>query len=172
MKRRNGFTLIELLAVIVVLVLIMIIAIPAVFNVVDTARKQSFYIYSTKVYDKALNKYLADYNSATRGELACSTYRIPEDLGISDSGDYVGWVKVERVAKNSGNVELYKTIVDTKGLYNVRYCTKQNADCDPNELDNDPTFNSAYWNVPEDANEHLNLDIIYVFHINIQMVML
>lgn len=151
MKKQNGFTLIELLVVVVVLALLMVLGIPAILSVVENTKKQSFYLFSTKVYDKALNRYIADYNKATNGQLGCTTYRIPEDLDIPDSGNYVGWIKVERVAQNSGNVELYKTLTDTRGLYSVRYCTKYGADCNPASTDNDATFMSGYWDVPEDA---------------------
>ncbi|MCR4581140.1 MAG: prepilin-type N-terminal cleavage/methylation domain-containing protein [Bacilli bacterium] len=152
MNKRNGFTLLELLAVIVVLALLIILAIPAIVNVVSDSKKNSFYIYTSKVYQQALNRYLADYNSATNGELKCTSYRIPQDLKITDSGSYVGWVKMERVADDSGNVELTKNLSDSRGLYSVRYCTKYNADCNPSANDQDSTFSSNYWEVPEDAN--------------------
>ena len=38
---KKGFTLVELLAVIVILAIILVIAIPAIFNVIDDARKGS-----------------------------------------------------------------------------------------------------------------------------------
>ena len=150
MRRNKGFTLVELLAVIVVLALIMIIAVPAIMNVMEDARKQSFYIYANNVYQKAINKYVDDMNSATRGKLDCSTYKLPTDLDISNSGDYIGWVKVQRIATSSGNNSYKATISNPGGLFAVKYCTMQGGNCNPDVDPGNDTYKSATWDVGED----------------------
>ena len=151
MKKNKGFTIIELLAVIVLLALIMILVIPAIINVLDNAKKESFYLYANNVYEKAVNKYVQSENDASRSDINCSVYRIPEDLDISNSGDYKGWVKVERESKGSGNYKLSINASNDNGVYNVRYCTKYNADCNPEDVSgDDSTFNSNYWEVGVD----------------------
>lgn len=147
MKRNKGFTLVELLAVIVVLALIMILAIPAILQIMDNARKNSFYLYAQNVYQKALNKYVSDSNNNVVGGLNCSVYKIgSEDLDISNKGDYDGWVKVERKPAASGNYEYSKEVSVAAGskLYNVRYCLKQGAQCNPAVFEDDPTYSSNY----------------------------
>ena len=151
MKKNKGFTIIEILAVIVLLALIMILVIPAIVNIVNNAKKESFYLYANSVYEKAVNKYVQSENDASRSSINCSVYRIPEDLDIPNSGDYQGWVKVEREAKGSGNYNLSLSLYNENGLYSVKYCTKLNADCNPEDVsNNDATFDSNYWEVPED----------------------
>ena len=153
MKKNKGFTMIEILAVIVLLALIMILVIPAIVNILDNAKKESFYLYANNVYEKAVNKYVQNENDANRADINCSVYRIPEDLDIPNSGDYKGWVKVEREAKGSGNYKLSLPLSNENGLYSVKYCTKYNADCNPEDVsNNDSTFESNYWEVAEDSN--------------------
>lgn len=152
MRKNKGFTLVELLAVIVVLALIMILAIPAILNVMENARKQSFYLYANNVYQKAVNKYVNDMSSATKGKLDCSTYKLPTDLDISNSGDYVGWVKVERVAADSGNYKFVADLSNGNGLYSVKYCTMYGGNCNPDIDPGNETYRSSTWDVGEDGN--------------------
>ena len=151
MNKNKGFTLVELLSVIIVLSLIMVLAIPAILHILDNAKKESFYVYANNVYEKAVNKYVQNENDASVNELACSVYRIPEDLDISNSGDYQGWVKVVKEPVGSGNYEYSLNISNPNGLYSVKYCTKYNADCNPEENDTDATYSSDYWSVKEDV---------------------
>jgi len=113
LKRKNNkkilaFTLVELLAVIVILAIIMIIAIPSVLNTLETARKKSFIEYADKVVQEAVKKYLSDeLNGNTTG--TCVVYSIKNDLDLSSTGNYDGYVLV----KSDGNEnEYYVTLSD------------------------------------------------------------
>ena len=87
MKKKSGFTLVELLAVLIILAIIMVIAIPAILNVMEDAKKHSFYMYALSMEQKALAKYTDDINTASLSALTCTTYNISNDLGISNTGN-------------------------------------------------------------------------------------
>lgn len=55
MQKKKGFTLIELLAVIVILAIILIIAVPAIGNIIETARQKSFNISENMMKSAAMN---------------------------------------------------------------------------------------------------------------------
>ena len=103
---RKGFTLVELLAVIVILAIIMIIAIPSVLGTMTIARKKSFVEYVTKVYMAAQNKYMSAQTLGQKnlGSSLIGTYHreyfyiynIKTDLGLENTGDYKGYVIVEK----------------------------------------------------------------------------
>ncbi|HOB26087.1 MAG TPA: cadherin-like beta sandwich domain-containing protein [Bacilli bacterium] len=130
MKKKSGFTLVELLAVLIILAIIMVIAIPAILNVMEDAKKHSFYMYALSMEQKALAKYTDDINTASLSALTCTTYNISNDLGISNTGNYKGWVRISREASSSGNYN-YKVTLDStstgKPLYYVKYCTFDNT---------------------------------------------
>ena len=132
MRKKNGFTLIELLAVIVVLALIMIIVIPNVLNAVNSAKKESFFLYAQSLQSKAIAKYTQDLD-LNRENTECAVYDISKDLNIGNTGKYKGWVKVSRVAANSGKL-VAATKVEHNNLSYVYYCVAKSGEtCNPSE---------------------------------------
>lgn len=95
MKEKNGFTLVELLVVIVVLALIMIITIPAVLDIMEDARKNSFVLYCQKVVKDTQTQYVYDSNIGNAGGAGIYVYDITSDLGYSSTGNYRGYVVVD-----------------------------------------------------------------------------
>ena len=155
-KNKKGFTLVELLAVIVVLALIMIITIPAILNVVDGARRQAFYLYAQSVYQKGIDKYVHNMDNPNIASLNCATYDITKDLDLGNTGNYKGWIKVERIPASSGNYEysiavtVPATLPASADLQSVRYCLSEKGDCDPEKIpDNDTTYYSSYWELED-----------------------
>ena len=141
-KNNKGFTLVELLAVIVVLALIMIIVIPAILNVVDGARKQSFYLYAQSVYQKGLDKYVHNMDNPNIASLNCAVYDVTKDLDIGNIGNYKGFIKVERIAASSGNYSYTIRITTSSDIQSVKYCLSQKGECDPNVM---PTNDDTYY---------------------------
>lgn len=131
MKKKNGFTLVELLAVIVVLALIMIIVIPNVMKSIGSARKESFYLYAQSLQSKATAKYTQDLD-LNKKNTDCAVYDISKDLDIGNTGNYEGWVKINRVAVSSGNLVATAT-VKHDNLSGVYYCVTSSGSCTPNE---------------------------------------
>lgn len=131
MKKKNGFTLVELLAVIVVLALIMIIVIPNVMKSIGSARKESFYLYAQSLQSKATAKYTQDLD-LNKSNTDCAVYDISKDLDIGNTGNYEGWVKINRVAVSSGNLVATATIKHDN-LSGVYYCVTSSGTCTPNE---------------------------------------
>lgn len=139
MKRKNqGFTLVELLAVIVVLAIIMVIAIPSVLNSVNNAKKESFYLYAHSLQSKALDKYIQQLESDPENT-DCVVYNVDSyktttevngvekevmvnDLDLSDTGNYEGWVRVKRIATSSGKRRAVIEFENSAGLEYVKYC--------------------------------------------------
>lgn len=109
MKKKNGFTLVELLAVIVVLAIIMIIAIPAVLEVMNTARKKSFALYVDKVVTAVQTQYVYDANSGAIQGAGWYVYSIKNDLNLSTTGSYEGFVTVNATDVDNPNyiIELW-----------------------------------------------------------------
>lgn len=154
MKKNKGFTLVEILAVIVILAIIMLLTIPAISGVVGTAKKQSFYLYSQSIYEKAYNKYVLQLNNRSTEDIDCSVYRIDsDDLDIDNTEDYQGWVMVKRVPASSGSYK-YSLTLDTgnstKKLYEVKYCTIEGTECDPYTQ---PSNNDSYYSEYYDSHE-------------------
>ena len=147
MKKNKGFTLVELLVVIVILALIMIIVIPNIINIMNNAQKSSFYLFGESVYDKALTKYTSD-DSNNKSDLDCAVYDIKNDLDISNTGNYVGWVRVTRTPSDTGNYSYRVTLSSDKEFYNVAYCIQGNGatSCTPNSTSTqDSTYKTSYW---------------------------
>lgn len=109
MKKKNGFTLVELLAVIVVLAIIMIIAIPSVLEVMNTARKKSFAMYVNKVVGGVQTQYVYDANSGAIQGAGFYVYNIKNDLNLTSTGSYQGYVTVNATDVDNPQyiVELY-----------------------------------------------------------------
>lgn len=116
MKKRNGFTLVELLAVIVVLALIMVIAVPSVLKVMNSARRQSFALYVEKVVTAVQTQYLYDAASGSIAGRGFYVYDIEQDLDLSTTGSYQGYVVVD--AKNVDAPQYYISMHD--GNYMIR----------------------------------------------------
>lgn len=132
MKRRNkGFTLVELLAVIIILALIMLIAIPAVVSTMRAAQKESFYLYAQSLQSKAIAKYTQDLEHDKKNT-DCAIYDIGSDLGLSNTGEYEGWVKVSRKSSQSGKRNIVLTISNSTNLLYVKYCIAEGNTCTPN----------------------------------------
>lgn len=113
MKKKNGFTLVELLAVIVVLAIIMIIAIPSVLDTMNQARKQSFALYVNKVVTAVQQQYTYDSNGGAIQGAGLYVYDITQDLGLTSTGSYKGYVTV-----NANDVDNPKYIIE---LYDNNY---------------------------------------------------
>ena len=92
-KLLKGFTLVELLAVIVVLGILITISIPAINDSVKKSKKEAFVEYSQSIISKSEQTALAKLMGATSSlEDSCFMFSITEDLGLSETGDYQGWV--------------------------------------------------------------------------------
>ena len=107
MKKKNGFTLVELLAVIVILAVIMIIAIPSVLDTVTVSRKKSFSSYARKAV-------LATETINTEEEMmqkitgrGIYTYSVKEDLGLSTTGSYEGYIVVDNCTQSEKQYYVY-----------------------------------------------------------------
>ena len=123
--KNKGFTLVELLAVIVILAIIMIIAIPAVLNTMDSARRKSFIEYANKVVLKAEEKYtLRGFDGLPVNGVI--VYDIVNDLDISNTGDYKGYVIVD--ATESNNKGFYIYLYDKTFLLNLIKSTDLNTE--------------------------------------------
>ena len=110
MRKKNGFTLVELLAVIVVLAIIMILAIPAVLNVMDDARRQSFVIAIDKYVTAVQQQFMSDSSFGDAKSAGVYVYNITTDLGLNSTGSNQGYVIVD--ARDSSNVQYYITMHD------------------------------------------------------------
>ena len=108
---KKGFTLVELLAVIVVLAIIMLLAIPNVLSVLNVSRRKAFVEYVDKVYVSTQKKMMEEEISGV-SSLGCKTYYIKKDIGLSNTGDFDGFVLV----KNDGTNEstFYITMHDNE----------------------------------------------------------
>ena len=112
----KGFTLVELLAVIVILAIIMLIAIPAVLSVLESARIKSFTEYVDKSTGLA-QKQLAEDQMNGNLASACVIYNIKTDLGLTNTGDFNGWVLID-----SNTNDIYITLFnDDYGLAAFHY---------------------------------------------------
>lgn len=135
MKKNNkGFTLIELLAVIIILALIMAIAIPSVLDTMNQARKESFYLYAQSLQSKALAAYTSRQDENDQDTFECVVYDIEKDLDIKNTGDYEGWVMVNREAiKSDTKRSASITVTSAQELEYVRYCVVKGNTCTPNK---------------------------------------
>ena len=107
MKKKNGFTLVELLAVIVVLALIMIIAIPSVLKVMNNARRQSFALYIEKVVTAVQTQYVYDAATGDIPGAGVYIYDIQEDLDLTSTGSYEGYVLVDATNVDTPEYVIY-----------------------------------------------------------------
>ena len=124
MKKKNGFTLVELLAVIVVLAIIMIIAIPSVLDVMNSARKSSFVLYVDKVVTAVQTQYMYDANGGQITGAGYYVYDITQDLNLTSSGSYKGYVVVD--AQNVDDVQYIVSLYDNNyQLLNYNVSTQQ-----------------------------------------------
>lgn len=132
MKKHNkGFTLVELLAVIVILALILIISIPSILETANKAKKETFYQYAQSLQSKAIAKYTQDMDDNTVNN-DCNVYDISTDLDIKNTGDFEGWVKVNRRAINdSKKKSATVSLSSSKTIEYVRYCIAQGSTCTP-----------------------------------------
>lgn len=115
MKDKKGFTLVELLAVIVILAIIMIIAIPAVLDTVNSARKKTFVEYITKVTNEAAKKSLSDSLLGNSSNV-CTIYNIKKDLGLASTGNFDGYVMI-----NKDNKYLVSIHDDNYKVENIKF---------------------------------------------------
>lgn len=104
MKKINekGFTLIELLAVIVVLALIMVLVLPNVMDSMNSAKQQTFLLYTNRMLSAAMDKRASDELVGT----ASNCYEISE-LNNGNTTKYNGVVE-------------YVTDTDGKSYYKIQ----------------------------------------------------
>lgn len=131
-----------MLAVIVVLAIIMLIAIPAVLNTLEVARKKAFTEYTDKVI---LNTQKQVLESETLGTPVngCKIYKIKSDLGLTNTGDYDGYVLFKRDGLNE---EVYYITMWDKhyALSRYNYSKKINSSGENVEiLDDLKTYNES-----------------------------
>ena len=99
-RRLRGFTLVELLVIIVILALIMLIAIPSVLNAVEVSKKNAFMEYADKVVDLAEKKNITSDMENSKSSIKCTIYNIKSDLGLSNTGNYEGYILVKTTDVN------------------------------------------------------------------------
>ena len=127
--KNKGFTLVELLAVIVILAIIMIIAIPAVLNTMDSARRKSFIEFANKAILKAEEKYtLRGFDGLPVNGVI--VYDIVNDLDLSNTGDYKGYVIVDATENDDKGIYVY--LYDKMFLLDL----KKSNDINVNNLEN------------------------------------
>lgn len=131
MRKKNGFTLVELLAVIIVLALIMVIAIPSVMDAMNKAKKENFFLFVQSLNSKATNRYIQE-SDIDPDIASCAVYDISTDLDLSNTGEYEGWVKVERTPVNSGYNSVSIDVSSSTALQGVKYCVIKGSKCVPN----------------------------------------
>ena len=107
MKKNNGFTLVELLAVIVILAIIMIISIPSVLDTVTTSRKRSFSTYAKKVVLATEEANTAEEMMQNITGRGIYTYSIKDDIGLSGTGSYDGYVVVDNCTESEKQYYVY-----------------------------------------------------------------
>ena len=98
----KGFTLVELLAVIVILAIIMLIAIPVVLDTMENAKRKSFIEYVDKILITS-QKQVLEENLLGNEVTGCKVYYIKNDLGLSSTGNYDGYVIHVDKIDNSSN---------------------------------------------------------------------
>ena len=101
--KRKGFTLIELLAVIIILSVISLITTPMIFGIIDTARKNSFKVTCTEIYN-SYDVYVAYDDSIGKNNL-----NIIFDFSSNrQNTEIIGNIKYEPVSKLNLKGELPK----------------------------------------------------------------
>ena len=95
--KEKGFTLVELLAVIVILAIIMLIAIPAVLSTMESAKRKTFAEYVDKASGLSQKQLAEDQMIGTKSSTGCYVYNVKTQLGLSNTGDYDGWVLINPI---------------------------------------------------------------------------
>ena len=131
-KKSKGFTLVELLAVIVILAVILVITIPTVLKAANAAKKESFFLYAQSLQSKAIAQYTQDLEQ-DKEKTDCAVYSIEDDLHLSDTGKFQGWVQVKRTPVSSGKNNVEVTLNDSRGLEYVKYCVAKGNSCTPTD---------------------------------------
>ncbi len=172
-KKAHGFTLVELLAVIVILAIILIISIPSVLRSMEVARKKAFITFADKSYKQALQTYGKDVLLDGNGN-DCIIYNIRNDLELSSTGDFDGWILLN-VKNDDAYITLYdkefalvayhysdpslkmidhvtnKRTVNIEKLNKDFLCSKSGCQtCEVAEPDSNPTSNTIIYRVSSD----------------------
>lgn len=140
MKKNNGFTLVELLAVIVILAIIMIIAIPSVLNIVTTGRIKSFETYAKKAVLATEQKNTEEEMMQVISGKGIYTYNIKEDLDLSNTGSYEGYIVVDDCTQEDKQYYVY--LADGENMA-YDFLDKDNAKII--ESENFKTYNEEEW---------------------------
>ena len=124
--KKNGFTLIELLAVIVILAIVLLIAVPAIGNVIEKSKKDTFessakglidaakYFHSKNILSLETDPYVFSFNDGKKGEAVINeqTYKLAYN-GQAPSGGNL-------TLRDDGKIELY--------VCNDTYCACKSYD--------------------------------------------
>lgn len=140
MKKKNGFTLVELLAVIVILAIIMVIAIPSVLNIVTTGRVKSFETYAKKTVLATEQKNTEEEMTQAISGKGIYTYSIKEDLDLSNTGSYEGYVVVDDCTQEDKQYYVY--LADGE---NMAYDFHDTDNARITESENFKTYNEEEW---------------------------
>ena len=108
--KKRGFTLVELLAVIIILAIILIISIPVVLDSMVAAKKKAFTEFATRTTIEAQKTYLKD--STTENIGTCILYSINSDLGLTNVGEYKGYVLIKNDDEDTEDEKIYVTLND------------------------------------------------------------
>ena len=113
MKKNNGFTLIELLAVITVLAIVLLIAVPAIGNVIEKSKKNTFessakglldaanYFHSKNILSLSEEPYIFSFDDGKSGEAIVDekAYKLAYSGKAPDGGHVT--------LRDDGKIELY-----------------------------------------------------------------
>lgn len=114
---RSGFTLIELLAVIVILAILMLLATPAVLNIMNNARVNSFATEAQEFINAAKTKYATDSINNAEAQSNGDTYFIGKSVNSSNEDKDLGKYVDKDLSSYSGKVTI--AITDDKTTYSI-----------------------------------------------------